>query len=413
LSKTVEVGPVPAEERTLGALDLFLIWAGANIVATTLAVGSSLEPSLRSSDALAIIAIGCACGTGLIAGLVPLGTRAGVPSVVVARAAFGMRGAALLSLAMYVGNFAWIAVNNVIAASACARALGGPSRAWAIGLGLLTTAVVAAGPRAVSRADRFAVPVMVAIGVLLTWRLLALPGDAGQARGTPGGAWLRGLDVVIGYQASWMLMFADYSRYTRSPARAAWAVYLGLGVTSLWLMSLGAIGARAFGSSDPAAIVSAAGLGQAGALLLALATITTNFVNVYLSALAWKSLFPGSRDAASVWTIGGVGAALSAFSGAWLEGFADFVLALGALWVPVGGVFLSRFLLTRESVDAAALFDDRGRYAGFDAAALLACAAGAAVHALSRGSGATLPALATALVVDRALRRARQVAKPA
>ena len=57
MSKTVEIGPVPPEERTLGALDLFLIWAGANIVATTLAVGSSLEPSLRRADALAIIAI--------------------------------------------------------------------------------------------------------------------------------------------------------------------------------------------------------------------------------------------------------------------------------------------------------------------------------------------------------------------
>jgi NCS1 family nucleobase:cation symporter-1 len=252
---------------------------------------------------------------------------------------------------------------------------------------------------------------MLAIGLLLTLRFLALPGDAGPVRGAAGADWLRGLDVVIGYQASWMLMFADYSRYTRSPARAAWAVYLGLGVTSLWLMSLGAIGARAFGSSDPAAIVAGAGLGHTGALLLALATITTNFVNIYLSALAWKSLFPGSHDAASVWTIGGVGAALGAFSGAWLESFADFVLALGALWVPVGGVFLSRFLLTREPVDTAALYDARGRYAGFDAAALLACALGAAVHTLTRESGATLPALATALLVDRALRgRARRSA---
>lgn len=388
----------------LSALDLFLIWAGANMVATTLAVGSSLVPAFATTQALGIVALGCIAGTALIASLVPLGTRLGVPSVVVARAALGIRGAALISLAMYVSNFAWIAVNNVIAASACVRVFGGSPRAWAIGVGLLTAAVVAAGPRAVGRADRIAVPVMFAIGLMLTARLLVLPGSAQHAPGTGGMSWLRGLDVVVGYQASWILMFADYSRYTPSPARAAGAVYLGLGLTSLWLMSLGALGARAFGSSDPATIVASSGLGAAGAILLALATMTTNFANIYLSALAWKSLFPASRDAASVWAIGGVGAALSAFSGAWLDRYADFVLVLGALWVPVGGVFLSRFLLTRRPVDAAALYDAGGRYAGFDGAALLACALGATVYALARESGGTLPALATAVLVDRLMR---------
>jgi purine-cytosine permease-like protein len=323
--------------------------------------------------------------------------------VILARAALGVRGAAFVSLAMYFGNFAWIALNNVIAASACSRALGGSPRGWAIGLGLLTTFVVAAGPRAVSRADRAAVPVMLGICLLLTARLLAFPVDPPRLPAADAAAWLRGLDVVLGYQASWMLMFADYSRYTRAPARAAWAVYLGLGLTSVWLMALGALGARAFGSADPAAIVANAGLGRWGALLLALATITTNFVNIYLSALAWKSLSPRSRDAASVWAIGGVSAALGAFSGAWLERYADFVLILGALWVPVGGVFLSRFVLSRRAVDAAALYDPRGRYAGFDAAALVACALGAAAHALARDFGSTLPALATAVVVDRLL----------
>jgi NCS1 family nucleobase:cation symporter-1 len=405
--KAVDVGPVPAAERTQSALDLFLIWAGANIVATTFAVGSSLVPSLATADALWIIGAGCLSGTALIAALAPLGPRLGVPSVIAARAALGIRGAAVISLSMYACNFAWIAVNNVIAGSASAHAVGGSPRAWALGLGLLTTAVVAAGPRAVGLADRVAVPVMIAICLPLTLHFLSAPQPVLPAAATGGIAWLRGLDVVVGYQSSWMLMFADYSRYTRSPARSAVAVYLGLGLTSFWLMSLGALGAGVVGSSDPGAIVAAAGLGPAGALLLALATITTNFVNIYLSALAWKSLFPGARDGASVWFIGGVGAALGAFSGAWLDRYADFVLLLGALWVPVGGVLLSRLLWTREPADVPALYDPRGRYAGFDLPALAACALGVATYWLARGIGGTLPALAVALVTDRVLRSKR------
>jgi len=77
-------------------------------------------------------------------------------------------------------------------------------------------------------------------------------------------SWWRGLDVVVGYQVSWILMFADYSRYTRSVRGSAVAVFLGLAVTSAWMMPLGAIAARAAGSSDPGAMMDAVGLGAAG-----------------------------------------------------------------------------------------------------------------------------------------------------
>lgn len=405
--KAADIGPIPPEERTQSAFDLFLIWAGADIVATTLLTGAALVPAFSAAEALVLIAVGSLLGALLIAALVPLGARLGVPSVIAARAALGIRGASLLALFLYVSNFAWIALNNVIAASACARVAGGAGseRAWAVLLGLVTTAVVAAGPRAVGLADRAAVPLMLAIGVLLTVRCLGLSGAEIGTAGTGGMSRLRGLDIVVGYQASWILMFADYSRYTRSPTRGAVAVFLGLGLTSLWFMSVGALAARAFGSGDPAAMVAGTGLGAAGAVLLALATITTNFVNIYLSALAWKSLFPRASDSASIWSIGLVGSALGLFSRGWLDRYADFMLVLGGLFVPVGGVFLSRFFLVHEAVDGPALYEPEGRYRGFDRPGLGACALGAAAYFLARDWGGTLPSILVAMLAYRLLRR--------
>src|SRR5207247_1667261 len=105
---------------------------------------------------------------------------------------------------------------------------------------------------------------------------------ARPAATVPGAAlgWSRGLDVVIGYQVSWILMFADYSRFTRSPGRSGTAVFLALASTSIWMMPLGTIAARAAASSDPGAMLEAVGLGATGAALLTLATVTTNFVNI-------------------------------------------------------------------------------------------------------------------------------------
>jgi purine-cytosine permease-like protein len=294
-------------------------------------------------------------------------------------------------------------VNNVIAASACARLAGGPAsvKFWALGLGLLATAVVAGGPRAVGHADRVAVPALLVVGGILTFAFLRLPAAVMTAPGNGSMTAVRGLDVVIGYQVSWLLVFGDYPRYTRSPGKAAAAVFLGLALTSLWFVPLGFVAARAAGSTNPGAMVAAAGIGGLGALLLALATLTTNFVNIYMSALAWKSLVPGAKDRASIWTIGIVGALLSLFSG-WLERYADFMLLLGGLLVPVGGVLLARFFLLRRPVAVPDLYAENGpasRHGGFAIPGMCGWAAGAAAYFLAGSTGGTLPALVSALVV--------------
>jgi NCS1 family nucleobase:cation symporter-1 len=264
---------------------------------------------------------------------------------------------------------------------------------------------VAFGPRAVGLADRVAVPLMLAVAALMTLGALRLPAPVFAAQGTGAVAWAAGLDVVIAYQASWILMFADYSRYTRSARGGAAAVFLGLAGTSLWFMPLGDLGARAAGSADPAAMLSALGLGVSGALLLALGTLTTNFVNLYLSALAWKSLFPRAGAQATLWSIGLVGSALSLLSRAWLDRYADFMVLLGSALVPAGGVLLARLVLAPRPVSVAALYADDGPHAGFDRDALLAWGLGAAAYLAAAPVGGTLPSLAVSTLAALLRRR--------
>ena len=64
-------------------------------------------------------------------------------------------------------------------------------------------------------------------------------------------------------------------------------------------MPLGYVASLIAQSADPGAMVFAVGLGWWGAVLITLATLTTNFVNIYMSALAFKSLFPAATDRSS------------------------------------------------------------------------------------------------------------------
>ena len=409
-----DITPVRPDAQTQSSVDLFLIFVGANVVATTFQVGASLASSFSVRTSTLLILVGSTAGAALVALLAPIGSRLRVPSIIAARPALGFRGAGLVAAVLYLSNFAWIALNNVIAASATSRAAGtsswlgatGSQMAWAIGLGILATVIVWRGPSAVARADRIAVPLLAAVAIVLTIAC-ARGGQSLASAPVPTMSWSRGLDVVIGYQVSWILMFADYSRYTTSPRGSAVAVFLGLALTSIWMMPLGAIAARAAGSMDPGTMLSAVGLGAAGAVLLTVATLTTNFVNIYMSALAWKSLFPSARDGVVVWSIGLIGTALSAIPGIWLERYTTFMVALGAVLVPVGGVLVAHYYFGRDTIRESfigELYDNAGRFRGVNAAGLVAWAAGAAMFYAAGSIGGTVPALVTSIAVYKGSR---------
>lgn len=418
--RAADLGPVPPGERTQSALDLFLIFAGANIVATTLQAGAALAGTFGPAASLGLVVAGSLAGSALVASLAPIGPWLGVPSVVAARAALGFRGAGLVALLLYLTNFAWIALNNAIAASVVGAGLGlhGGRPLLAVALGLAATFVVSRGPRAVGLADRVAVPLMCLVGVLLTWAILRAPLPPAPAPAPAGGGtfagveWLRllkGLDLVVGYQVSWILMFADYSRYTPSARQSAAAVFLALVVTSIWFMALGLAAARLAGSTDPGLMIAATGLDRLGALLVALATITTNFVNIYLSSLAWKSLFPRSGDQVSIWSIGIIGSVLGVVSAALLERFADFMLILGSLLVPAGGVLLAHFFFHDRSTAVADLYDRHGPYArhgGISIPGVTAWVAGSVTYFVAAPVGSTLPSLMVAMLTYLAAARA-------
>ena len=407
--RPVDLSPINPDEQVQRPFDLFLIFVGANIVATTLQVGASLPATFTLAIALTVIAVGAIGGAALTAVLAPIGTRLRVPSIVAARAALGHSGAQTLALLLFVTNFAWIALNNVIAASIAARLtnLATPS-VWAVGLGLAATVIVLGGPRAAALVDRVAVPTLLLSGAVFTVACWRAPAPSWPDGPVPAADIVRGLDIVAGYQVSWLLMFADYPRYVRSARAAGVAVFFGLALTALWFMPLGLVASALAHSADPGEMVFSLGLGWWGATLLALAALTTNFVNIYMSALALKSLRPALGDSVVIWLIGGIGAALGLMSTVWLDRFASFTLVLAGALVPIGGILLAHYFVLRRPVRVADLYDQAGPYArhhGWSVAGIPAWIVGAAVFYAAGSIGATLPSLSASILVYATLTR--------
>jgi hypothetical protein len=102
-------------------------------------------------------------------------------------------------------------------------------------------------------------------------------------------------------------------------------------------------------------------------------------------------------NSGSVWTIGLIGTALGLISSGWLTRFAELMVLLGSILVPVGGVFLSHFVVLKKpiviarSTTSIATCDQH--------CGIAAWITGFIVYKLAAPIGATLPALATSMVI--------------
>ena len=101
-------------------------------------------------------------------------------------------------------------------------------------------------------------------------------------------------------------------------------------------------------------------------------------------------------------TINIVGTALSAVPGVWLEQYTNFMIVLGALLVPVGGVLVAHYYIRGPRLDEAyiaQMYNAAGPFRGVSVAGVIAWTAGAAVFFAAGSIGGTLPALAVSILV--------------
>jgi NCS1 family nucleobase:cation symporter-1 len=86
------VEPGADTERTMGFGNTIMVWLAANMVVTTLLTGTLFVPGILYLQAILIILLGTLLGVGVLALVGCIGTRTGLPTMVLTRGSFGVRG---------------------------------------------------------------------------------------------------------------------------------------------------------------------------------------------------------------------------------------------------------------------------------------------------------------------------------
>jgi NCS1 family nucleobase:cation symporter-1 len=352
------IAPIPAEGRSLSALDIGVLWNDLSLGLLVLVTGALLVPALGLPAAIGAIVVGSLIGCVPLAAVALAGAREGLPGMVLFRPVLGRTGSYLPSVLNVAQLLGWTSV-EFWAMGRLANALSievfGLDAFW-LWLALTAvacTALAIGGPVLVVKRflERFGTWIVLASGVLLTLTLL-LSGSVAQAwsRAGEGGLpfWLA-VDLVIVMPVSWLPLVADSTRFARSERGVFATTFAGYAIGNAWFYTLGA-----FLVLNAAVVPSAQGIGVAilgfagglaGVLILGLLVgeAPNAFANIYSTAVSTLNVLPRASAATLSLVVGGIAFLLAlVFT---IDRYEVFLFLIGSVFVPLAAVFLADYFV--------------------------------------------------------------------
>ncbi|XP_010926588.1 purine-uracil permease NCS1-like [Elaeis guineensis] len=381
--------PVPRSQRTFTAWDMAGLWVGlVTGVPSYYIAGSLVEEGMAWWQGISIVVAAKAVLLFPLLLAAAPGTRYGIPFPILARAAFGVRGAHVPALLRALVACGWFGIESWIGGQAFFLLLPSSLRSSSLSrplpwlatsplelacfllFWLAQLAVVWRGMRGIRLLEKYSAPILVLLaGLLLAWAYVRAGGFGPMLSEPPRLTWPQfwalffpSLTANVGSWAAVMLSISDFSRYARSQADQVLGqlglplfmgsfAFVGLAVTSATETIFGRL------ISDPIELLSQ--IGSTFAKILAipgitLAILTTNIpANVVAPANALVSLSPSTFSFKS-------GALLTALIGiafqpwriynspdsfvyTWLVGYS-------AVMGPLAGILLTDYYVLRHAV---------------------------------------------------------------
>lgn len=347
--------PVP-EDKTLPWLRVGLVAAMVAFSLPTFVTGIEVAAAVNGRSALiAILAgnlllsfIGGFCGS--------IGSRTRLSSYMLARIAFGTRGAALVNIAFAVSLLGWFGVNIDLFSGAVLRlsldVFDAAPPAWAVEVaaGLVMTVTTIYGFRAIHWLSTLLVPVLMVVTVLLINRALGVQ-SFGETFAPASGAldeisFGDAMSAVVGAVIIGAIILPDITRFIRDWQGAIYTAVLSYLIIGSSVQIAGALAATAFANSDLLDVMIVIGLSWAAFAIVITGSWILNSLNLYSTVLSVEATLPSLPNRPLIIALGAFGTVAAFFN--ILDTFLTFLFYLAVIFAPVAGVITIDYLFLRR-----------------------------------------------------------------
>jgi purine-cytosine permease-like protein len=390
------INVIGEEERGGEPRSLFWPWFGANVSVLGLSYGAFvLDDGISFAQAVFVSVIGILISF-LLCGLISLaGKRASAPTMILSRAAYGVRGSRLpagISWLLCVGWETFLSTLAVLATSAIFTKLGwgGGDAVKIVAMIIVAALIIGGGVMGFTLIMRMQTVITVVTAVLtiafialtmkdVSWHTVSHI-HSGSFEATIGAL----VFVMTGFGLGWVNVAADYSRYlprSTSSRGVVWWTTLGGSIAPLILVIYGLLlaGSSATLSNAVSELDPIGALATASKLptwflvpfiiVAVLGIVGGAVLDIYSSGLALLSAglkIPRYAAAGVDGVIMLLGTIYLVFAKQdFLGQFEGFLITVGVLIAAWCGVFLGDLALRRENYNEIDLFRPTGRYGDF------------------------------------------------
>ncbi|AIW21680.1 cytosine permease [Vibrio coralliilyticus] len=340
------LGPVPTTARK-GVISLTMVMLGLTFFSASMWTGGSLGTGLSFNDFILAVLIG-----NLILGIYTsflgyIGSSTGLSTHLLARFSFGTKGSWLPSALLGGTQVGWFGVGVAMFAIPVQKATGIDTNTLIIVSGLLMTATVYFGIKALMVLSAIAVPAIAILGSYSVSMAVDSVGGFEQLKliqpETPMDFSVA-LAMVVGSFVSAGTLTADFVRFGKKPAGAVLVTMIAFFIGNSLMFIFGAAGAAATGMADISDVMIAQGLLLPAIIVLGLNIWTTNENALYASGLGFSNITGRSSTMMSI--INGIVGTIFAL---WLyNNFVGWLTFLSTAIPPIGGVIIADFLMNRK-----------------------------------------------------------------
>ncbi len=379
------ISPVPERLQVLGTVDSLLLWGNLSVSLLVIVIGALLVPALSLPKAMLAILVGAVAGNILLGISAAIGADARVPGMVVLRAALGQRGSWLPTAFNVAQNVGWSTFELIIIATAAAAASERIFHwqgkwLWTLVFGALSWALGMLGPigfvrRYLRKIASWAL--LFSMGYLTYWAISKSHLHAFWARPGKGGfpTFGQAVDIVIGSTVSWTPLAADYTRFAKTRRGAGFGAGVGYFVPTIWCFGLGILIVLARHVSDaqklPHAVAIAGGIAFAALIAITIDESEKAFADIYSTAVSLQNVVSRVSQRLLITLVSVVATCLALILN-FTQAYQNFLLLLGAVFMPLLGVLVADWVLARRRYTA----DDFFSGSNWKPAGLIAWVAG-------------------------------------
>jgi putative hydroxymethylpyrimidine transporter CytX len=152
------------------------------------------------------------------------------------------------------------------------------------------------------------------------------------------------LDLVIAMPISWMPLVSDYNRFAKTSRAAFVGTLVGFSITNIIFY----LGGLLLGLGDVSSIIISIQAILFGFILLVIVVdeVDNAFADIYSAAISSQSIFHNLNQRHLIIGFSIVSTILSIFIS--IEGYEQFLLMIGALFIPLFGVLLTDYFVVKR-----------------------------------------------------------------